>query len=312
MPEQGTPTRPLIISLGFGCNNRCAFCSQADLHAAERDRSVIDNLDSAADPSVSAAPAARAVEFVGGEPTLHEALPQWVSHAAGLGFAAVGLQTNGRRLAYRAYTRVLKEAGLDRVDISLQGHRAPLHEYHTQVKESFKQSALGIRNAVDDGLSVAVTTVVSRSNVRHLDDIALLLRSLGVVYWRLRMLAGVGRAAEDLARLMPLWEVVERHATSAVRRFAQEGGRAFIEGVPRCVAPEISRIDSPSVDELQCVFESECADCPAKPSCPGIDPKYRDLYAKLAIKAELKAPAEPGDLSKLPFVGGLGRACPVI
>jgi len=56
------------------------------------------------------------------------------------GAKRIVLQTNGRRLAYRAYARELAAASRKLVlDVSLQARSEAMHEYHTQAPGSFKQ-----------------------------------------------------------------------------------------------------------------------------------------------------------------------------
>src|ERR1041384_347929 len=97
----------IIVALDRRCNNHCRFCSQSDLAP---ERAVADV---AARIEQGYAGGARRVDFVGGEPTLHDELPEWIALARRVGFERIGLQTNGRRLAYRSYTEVLATAGVE-------------------------------------------------------------------------------------------------------------------------------------------------------------------------------------------------------
>jgi len=98
--------RPFIISFDHACNNRCRFCSQADLPSPASAPDFRERLEAAR------AAGHGAVDVIGGEPTLHESLPLWIAAAKRLGFERIGLQTNGRRLAYGGYARALAADGL--------------------------------------------------------------------------------------------------------------------------------------------------------------------------------------------------------
>src|SRR5882672_12136033 len=87
-------TPPIIISVDHRCNNHCNFCSQGDLPAGPPPSDITARLERAC------ASGYRQVEFVGGEPTLHDELTDWIGAAQRLGFDRIGVQTNGRRLAY--------------------------------------------------------------------------------------------------------------------------------------------------------------------------------------------------------------------
>src|SRR5436305_1338940 len=79
------------------CNLSCVHC-YADSGPDEpltqnmAPRDWIRVLDEAAQLSC------RAVQFIGGEPTLHPDLPQLIGHARTLGFKVIEVYTNGTRL----------------------------------------------------------------------------------------------------------------------------------------------------------------------------------------------------------------------
>src|SRR5262245_14709106 len=65
------------------------------------------------------------VAFVGGEPTIWDELPAWIRAAGERDPASILVQTNGRRLAYRAFACVLREASPRlALDVSLHGSTA--------------------------------------------------------------------------------------------------------------------------------------------------------------------------------------------
>jgi pyruvate-formate lyase-activating enzyme len=250
------------------------------------------------------------VHFVGGEPTLHEGLSAWISAARHAGFDRIGVQTNGRRLAYASYARGLLGDGATNVDISLQGHNSALHDYHTGVADSFKQTVSGIRRAGEAGLKVAVTTVVTRSNMRHLAEIAAALRVLSVDRWRLRYVRKVGRAREDGSRLLARWDMAVPFMLEAAERATANGCVVVSSGLPTCIAPALRHHDE---DEAGNRFGTVCDGCSARETCAGVDPGYLELYGQAELLAfnENDRPAVPdgrqSEAHDLPFVGGLGR-----
>lgn len=197
------------ISVGFVCNNACEACPQGSL----RDGGPTD--DEAVAREVTRAHGI--VAFVGGEPTLHPRLLEWIADARTAGATRVVVQTNGRRLAYRAWTVALRGAGADAVDVSLQGSTAAMHEYHTNVAGSFSQTLTGLGIARAAGLEVGVTTVVTRSNYRHLVDIVRLVAARGVKRVHLATLVRGGRAARAWNRLAPNPLLVAPFAAAAVQ-----------------------------------------------------------------------------------------------
>src|SRR5579871_5263323 len=105
------PVRRATARITLGCNNRCVFCSQEGLQGA---------------PSL---PPEKGEEltFVGGEPTLAQELPERIADARANGYARVGVQTNGRRLADAGYAARLAAAGLTDVQVTVLGPDAASH-----------------------------------------------------------------------------------------------------------------------------------------------------------------------------------------
>lgn len=204
------------FGLGLTCNNACIFCAQGELSVQRpgRPSSTAVRLDEIIPDEI--------VAFVGGEPTLHEELPVLVRSADTRGAKRIIVQTNGRRFAYRAYARVMREASTHLVlDISLHGSTAAMHDYHTQTAGSFQQTALGIRNATAEGIHVGVTTVITRSNYRHLSEVVQLVRSLGAKAVKFVLAERLGRAAQAADRVFAPIELVEPYVSRAIREAAK-------------------------------------------------------------------------------------------
>ncbi len=198
-----------IVFLGFACNNACVFCAQGALREKETGPP-----DMAA--QIAAISPGDTVAFTGGEPTVHDELPAWIKAADAQGAARIVVQTNGRRLAYRAFTRALREASLRlALDVALQGATAAMHEYHTGTPGSFEQTVRGARQARAERIPVGITTVVTRSNFRHLGEIARLAHAVGAEAIHLAKTEPLGRAAEARDRLLPARQMVLPHLTRA-------------------------------------------------------------------------------------------------
>ena len=224
---------PLLIELAGICNNGCRFCSQGPARrepVAEHEPApaVAVRLEAAGGMGSD-------VMFVGGEPTLLDELPKWIAQARALNYRHIGLQTNGRRLAYRAYSEGLVAAGLTHLEVSLHGTGAAMHDYHTRVPGSFKQTASGIQVGRRLGLTVTVTTVMTRSNYRHLPEFVDVLKYLGVTSWHLSKVHPSGDAEPIHSQLSPPWEMLRPHMERA--RVKTEASRITLvtSGLPDCV-----------------------------------------------------------------------------
>src|SRR5262249_12695522 len=93
----------------------------------------------------------------------------------------------------------LKNAGLMRLALSLDGSTALLHEGFRGVPGAYSRTLAAVEWCNEAGLPVQINTTVSRRNVDDLDSMIELLKSLGVVLWSVFFLVPTGRAQlEDL------------------------------------------------------------------------------------------------------------------
>ncbi len=183
------------VDLGPRCNNRCVHCGLGEARAAIE--------DVAAQIEAGRGKGAVALTFVGGEPTLHEGLPAWITGARAAGFVGVAVQTNARRMAYAAYAAALVDAGLTDVEVALYGAAAPAHEYHTRAPGSFAQTCAGAANTRGAGVRLAVSLLATRSSWRELPAAAALALRLGAGRLRIAMVRARGAAEEAFDRVVP-------------------------------------------------------------------------------------------------------------
>lgn len=121
----GPPLLPMVhIPLGMRCNHRCLYCNVRGGEDPDlRDRALVEVLlEHAARTFLRQGHAA--VDFIGGEPTLHADLPDLISRARGLGFPWITVCTNGRLLSREGFLDRLVAAGLNGVRFSMHDHRA--------------------------------------------------------------------------------------------------------------------------------------------------------------------------------------------
>lgn len=226
---QGLKDAALVRS-GYRCNSACRFCDQGDWRETRGDRPADEVL---ADVLVSAEAAARGsgvLVLSGGEITLRRELPEWVAAAREAGARTVVVQTNGRMLSYKKWARQLVEAGCDVVAVALHGPDAPLHDYLTRSEGSFDQAVVGMGNVRRYGAKVYVNTVITRSNFRHLPDMALKLPVWGAQGIRFNWPRTEGVALELAPSIIPHPEMVAPHLRRAMEIAKKLKRRVDYEG----------------------------------------------------------------------------------
>jgi MoaA/NifB/PqqE/SkfB family radical SAM enzyme len=215
-----------VVALSFACNNACIFCAQGKL----REATASDDAAAAVEAAAAALRPGEAVALVGGEPTLDERLPSFVGALDAAGAGRILVQTNGRRLAYRSYARRLREASARlALDVSLAGSTEPMHDYHTGTPGSFKQTVLGLRNARAERIPASVSTVITRSNFRHLADVVRLCHAVAALGVRFVPAQPFGTAAALRDRVVPSLELVGPYLALASSEAKRLGLTALVD-----------------------------------------------------------------------------------
>lgn len=285
---------------GWSCNSRCRFCSQGTL----RDERA-DLPDAVVRQRIAAARALGDVlVLTGGEPTLRDELAGWVALARELGFRRVEVQTNGRMLSYKGFVTRMVEAGVGAFQIALHGHEAAVHDWHTQAEGSFEQAVRGIQRARAHDVQVLVTTVVTRSNFRHLPEIAALALSLGASGWRVSAARPVGLAAAALVATVPRYEQLAAPLQRALGLWRRVRRPATVKGVPACVlggdergvvelrsALAEAHLEAAAGEpvrqaaaEDRMVHAEACARCDLRERCPGVPLLYDRRYGAAELQ----------------------------
>jgi hypothetical protein len=260
------------LRLLSACNNACVFCAQAGGPALQRSADQVGE-----GLRALRAGGASEVTFTGGEPAGYAGLLEAVAQARALGFSAVGLQTNGRGLRGGAFAADLAAAGLTDVHLSLHGLGAALHDHHTGVPGSFAEASAGIASARVAGLTVAVSTVLTRSNGRSLGELAPWLAARGVAAWCVSVPVVAGSLRERFDPVFPRLAIALPYALHALAAARRDGVAIFLRGAPSCLlGPFAAR----ALPEAPRAFDAaRCGQCPAKGSCAGVDPVYLARFA---------------------------------
>ena len=168
---------PFLVVWNFtnACNLRCRHCYQRadrpgpDELKTEECFQIVDQLD---ENNVSA------LAFSGGEPLAREDFFDVAEYAHSRGLH-VSVATNGTLLTKYAVSR-MKEAGVDYVEVSLDGASKGTHESFRGVRGSFDATIRGIKNCVEGGIYTCIATTATKLNLQEIPKIIELAKSLGV------------------------------------------------------------------------------------------------------------------------------------
>ncbi|MHC4156412.1 MAG: radical SAM protein [Planctomycetota bacterium] len=194
---QRSSSQPLLRLLFWEttirCNLACAHCRRVES-------------DDAADTDLSTAQARELIEqladlgkqqpfmpvlvFSGGEPLCRPDLFDLVSHARTLGIVPA-LATNGT-LIDSALAQQIRDAGIARVAVSLDGATAEVHDGLRNLEGAFDRAIEGIRCLNAQNVPFQINVTLTRHNFKQLQQIYELAGSLGAVALHVFMLVPVG------------------------------------------------------------------------------------------------------------------------
>jgi MoaA/NifB/PqqE/SkfB family radical SAM enzyme len=152
----------MVISIWFGCNNRCTLCMLSDM----RDELPPIGFDQFRRVLMQVKQEGRFRNLIlsGAEVTTFPDLERYAQFAASLGcFRKIQIQTNGRRLAEKDYLRRLIDSGVNEFFLSIQGLEE-VHDATTRRPGSFREVLAGLRNLEAFDVDVISNTVLTRSN----------------------------------------------------------------------------------------------------------------------------------------------------
>jgi cyclic pyranopterin phosphate synthase len=230
------------ILTGPVCNNNCIFCMEED-----REGRIVTNsatTDETVQWILREKKGAEEICFTSGEPTVNPRLGEWVRWSRQAGFPKVSMMTNGRRLSYANYTRALVKAGMNRFYVSIHGHDAKLHEGLTRTPGSYEQTAQGIREVAAlkrYGVELHTSTVITKRNLPHLEDIYFFLRGLGVDQVVFNVMQANGRANTYFDKIFPTYSEIASQMTAflASAKTKERQVMAFLVDIPLCTTEHV-------------------------------------------------------------------------
>lgn len=135
--------------------------------------------------------------FTGGDPLKRGDLPALISHATTLGLRTA-ITPSATPLLDESALRALRQAGISRVAVSLDGADAGTHDAFRGVPGTFARTVTALRAARALGMEVQVNTTFARHNLDQLAAIAQLVGFLDARLWSVFALVVTGRAEDGL------------------------------------------------------------------------------------------------------------------
>jgi AdoMet-dependent heme synthase len=202
--------RPFLViwETTQACDLSCVHCRAC----AQPSRSPFELTTAQAKGVIDEVAAMKVPLFVmtGGDPLKRPDIYELISYAAERGIRP-SLTPSATPLLTREAVHKMKESGLARLAISLDGPTAEIHDAFRRVPGSFQWTIDAVNYAHEVGLPVQINTTITRHNLSQMDGMIALLENLGIVLWSVFFLVPTGRGSNiDLISADEFEQVFEK------------------------------------------------------------------------------------------------------
>jgi cyclic pyranopterin phosphate synthase len=319
----GRAITDLRVSVTDRCNYKCVYCRTGNEGAQYTELAIEDYLHMV---RLFVSLGVEKVRLTGGEPLLRSGLVEMVQELATMrtsylpnGEATevglpldLALTTNGHLL--ESLAQPLKDAGLDRVTVSMDAVDAETFTAITRVPRSFDKVMAGIRKAHAVGLGpVKVNCVLLRGfNDGQIEQFADFSRQEGVIVrfiewmpleedrsWKREMVVSMDEIVERLNAYRPLVELSPHAASETAKRFTFDDGVGeigIIAPVSRPFCGHCSRVRLTSDGKIRtCLFSQSDHDLQGELRRGGTDRELEAYIRKIVMRKEARHHiGEPG------------------
>jgi radical SAM protein with 4Fe4S-binding SPASM domain len=232
-------SRPQIINAPFlvvwdfthMCNLRCKHCYQ-DAQKALPDELTTDESKRLIEELARAGVAV--IAFSGGEPLMRKDLFEVTSHAKKQGMY-VSIASNGTLITPEMASRI-HEAGVDYIEISIDGKDAAAHDGMRGIPGAFDRSVAGIRNCVDAGIYTCMATTITRDNYDQIPEMYALAQDLRIKRWMCFNFIPTGRGVD-----MSEKDITPRQRDDLLK-FILDKDKSGTYPVALSTAPQLARV----------------------------------------------------------------------
>jgi len=299
---RGRPVRDLRISVTDRCNFRCQYCMPREVFGPDYpflERADLLSFEEIARVARMFADfGVRKIRLTGGEPLLRRDLSNLVSMLSTVPGVEIALTTNATLLAQQAAE--LKEAGLDRVTVSLDSLDEAIFEQMNDARFPVADVLAAIDRAAEVGLRpIKINCVVRRGvNDRTVVDLARYFRGTEHIVrfiefmdvgttngWRLEEVVPGREILEMIGAEFPLEPVDPDYRGEVSRRWRYKDGAGEIGVITSVTDPfcgDCTRARLSAKGELfTCLFAESGHDLRAALRRPATDDELRSLIASV-------------------------------
>lgn len=190
--------KPFIIfwELTRACMLACRHCRAKAMRKRHPDELTTEEAFGVVDQIAEFGEPYPLVVFTGGDPLMREDVFEIVEYTTRKGIRAA-IAFSGTKLATKERLEKLKEAGISRIAISLDGSNPDIHDHFRGVTGTFETSLEILEMAKELGISRQINTTVTTFNIHDLPNIARIGIDYDVALWDVFFIVPTGRAKAE-------------------------------------------------------------------------------------------------------------------
>ena len=229
-------TRRGVLWVGLRCDVRCKFCY--DEHLASRDKVWIPLKEATRTlDKFRGFYRNTALDFMGGEPTLHPHMVDIVRHAAGIGLFPTVI-THGMHLADIDRVRSYVAAGIGDFLVSVHGIGDTVRAIHRRGSGNYERQRTALDNLRRVGIPFRFNVTMVRDNLAQLADIAQLAGDTGATVVNFLTFNPYFEWAENPEiEFQARHSEIAPHLMRAIDRCTELGVEANVRYMPLCRLP---------------------------------------------------------------------------
>ncbi len=188
-PKKANTLRLVAWEVTRRCNLSCVHCrATAENHVYKNELdtksclNLLDDIKKVGKPIII---------LTGGEPLLRKDIFEIAAYGTAIGLRMV-MAPNGTLITEKKAVQ-MKESGIKRISISLDGATGEKHDRFRGVQGAFDGAMNGIQMAKNAGIPFQINTTITKTNLNEIPEILSLAESLGAIAHHIFLLVPTGR-----------------------------------------------------------------------------------------------------------------------
>lgn len=271
------------------CNNNCIMCSNYFVRNIDEGERTFSSMLSRVKEKE---PEPKEITFTGGEPFLNPGIFDLIDRFRNLyPKTRINILSNGRLFYYPKYCAKLKKHFDSNMQlaVSICGHSSKVHDSVTLTKNSFVQTAKGIKNLLKQGIPIELRVIVLQQNVKHLEAIANYVSKnfKGINYVVFIFVDLVSNAVKNKKLVAVKYTKTIPYLAKSLNVLKKNNVDFRLYHFPLCILPaEYWKNSWVSVERSKIKPTAKCKKCTCSKECVGILKGYYNIFGDAEFKAK--------------------------